>query len=355
MIQVLLVDDSPVVRTVLKKMLTATGEIEVVGLAADGREALELIPRTNPQVVLTDLQMPNMDGLALVKEIMRTTPLPILVVSGLVESDRTSQTNFELLEAGAIDVFPKPAGGFKDADQKMSRQLISKVKILRGVVPITRRDYAAPPPGAPQAVLSGVAISAGRKAPEILVIGASTGGPQALAAIFTALPADFPIPTACVQHISPGFTLEMITWLNQQTGLQVKEALPGEIPQPGVIYFPPEKKHLLFDPDGCFQIKDGPETEHHRPSVDVLFQSAADIFGDGTIGVLLTGMGRDGADGLLSIKLTGGTTIAQDESTSVVFGMPREAIVLGAARMVVPLPQIPDALIKLTRSVKKTY
>ncbi|MFH1138977.1 MAG: chemotaxis-specific protein-glutamate methyltransferase CheB [Pseudomonadota bacterium] len=350
MIRVLLVDDSPVVRAVLKKMLCATGEIEVVGQAGDGREALDLIPRTRPQVILTDLRMPGMDGLALVREVMNTSPLPILVVSGMVEADRNSQTTFELLEAGAIDVFPKPAGGFKDADRKMARQLISKVKILRGVIPITRRGGSSAAPG-PESYPPRLAFPANRGEPRIAVIGASTGGPQALAAILASLPAEFPVPLVCVQHISPGFIQEMISWLNHQTSLTVKTALPGEVPRPGGVYFPPERRHLGFDPSGAFKIQDGPEDEPHRPSVDVTFNSTAAFFGDKALGVLLTGMGRDGAAGLLAIHRAGGMTIAQDEGTSVVFGMPREAIQLGAAKLVLPLPEIAGTLVKLTRPV----
>ncbi|MBF0583548.1 MAG: chemotaxis-specific protein-glutamate methyltransferase CheB [Magnetococcales bacterium] len=355
MIRVLIVDDSPIARVVLSKMVNASPDMEVVGTAHDGKEALTLIPRLQPQVICTDLHMPNMDGLQLTREVMVRHPLPILVVSISVHQDSDDRNIFELLEAGAIDVFPKPRGGLESAGAALTQELATKIKILAGVVPIRRHRAGggALRPGADRPAIQSVpqavdpSGSTPTTPPTLVAIGASTGGPQALLNIFSALPAKFPLPILCIQHISSGFLEEMVSWLNQHTPLTVQVAQSGEKPLPGHIYFPPEDKHLLLNGRGSFALDSGAAQDAHRPGVDQTFFSVAQVCQGGGVGVLLTGMGRDGADGLLAIAQARGYTIAQDEESCVVFGMPKQAIDLGAAGKVLPISSIARELCRL--------
>lgn len=330
-ITVLLVDDSPVVLTVLKRILAPCADIEVVGTARDGREALELIPKLSPRVICTDLHMPVMDGLELTREVMDRFPTPILVVSVSVKDNVVNV--FKLLEAGAVDVFPKPQGVLEGDYYDQRNELAQKIRILAGVSVVRRRrriEAPSPPPlkGEPAVF------------PRIVVIGASTGGPVALQRVLSALPSSFPLPIVCVQHISDGFLQGLVEWLGSVCDLKVGIAQEGWQPLPGTVYFPPEGMHLLFDAEGRFRYSREQSVNGHRPSVSMTFESAANIYGDAAIGVLLTGMGNDGADGMKAIHDAGGTTIAQDEKSSVVYGMPKQAIELGAAREVAPLEEI---------------
>ncbi len=349
-IRVLLVEDSPICLAILKRMLAQASDIQVVGAARNGKEALDLIPRVQPQVICTDLHMPVMDGLALTKTIMAQDPRAILVISNHVRRD-DAQNIFQLLEAGAIDVFPKPRGGDEAAYQAHSEELIAKIRILSGVVAFRRSKRIASVQPSPPRTL---------EAPlrhRLMVVGASTGGPEALLALFSALPKDFPIPILCVQHISEGFLQGLVDWLNSKCALRVKIAAQGETPQAGTIYFPPEGTHLEIGHDGRLVLSTAPPKEGHRPSVDVTFCSAARIHGNALIGVLLTGMGKDGAQGMHSIAKAAGTTIAQDENSCVVFGMPRHAIQLGAASTVLALGDIAPTILGLVsaESTKKSY
>jgi len=269
--------------------------------------------------------------------VMNKYPRPILVVSISVEPG--SSNVFRLLEAGAVDVYPKPRA-ILDADQdKLARELASKIRILAGVH-VFRRSGATMPPPMPLARLPHAPV-------RIVAIGASTGGPQALHEILSHLPARFPVPVVCVQHIGEGFLAEMVAWLGETSTLPVRVAAQGEIPQAGVVYFAPEDAHLELDKGGCFHLTESPPNEGHRPSVSVTLSAVAQRFGAGAVGVLLTGMGRDGAEGMAEIAAAGGVTIAQDEASSVVYGMPREAVALGAAQQVLSLRQIAPALAAL--------
>ncbi len=356
MIRVLIVDDSPIARSVLTRMVNSSPDMEVVGSAVDGEEALAVIPRLQPQVILTDLHMPKRDGLSLTREVMVRHPLPILVVSVSVHQESNDQNIFELLEAGAIDVFPKPRGGLESAGEQLTQELATKIRILSGVVPIRRHrattGWASGRPAAgdrlqgadlPRPVLPRSSLAS----PALVAVGASTGGPQALLTIFSALPAQFPLPVLCIQHISHGFLDEMVSWLNLHTPLMVRVACSGEKPLPGHIYFPPEDRHLTISDRGSFAMESGSERDAHRPAVDVTFQSVARFYQSSGVGVLLTGMGRDGADGLLAIARAQGVTIAQDEESCVVFGMPKQAIDLGAAGKVLPVNAIAPELCRL--------
>jgi two-component system chemotaxis response regulator CheB len=317
-------------------MLAASPDIQVVGKARSGREALELIPRLQPAVICTDLHMLDMDGLELTKEIMGRFPRPILVVSAAVHPEDTHNV-FSLLEAGAIDVLPKPRGGLAADEQRIAQELISKIKIISGVVALTRHQKITP--GLAQ-LQTGLFSSPMPPRPRIVAIGASTGGPQALRAILSQLPADFPAPVLCVQHISGGFLTGLVEWLATYCAMAVKIVQSGELPLPGTVYFPQEGAHLEIDKGGKLLSSHKPPVEGHCPSVTVTFKSVADYSGDGAIGVLLTGMGSDGATGMQEIFEVGGITIAQNEESSTVFGMPKQAIALGAVKYVLPANKI---------------
>ncbi len=335
MISVLLVDDSPIALHILQRLLSLSPDIEVTGTAANGREALELLPALNPDVICTDLHMPIMDGLEFTRVVMNKYPRPILVVSVSVAAD--SVNVFRLLEAGAVDVYSKPRA-ILDADQdKLARELASRIRILAGVHVFRRAGAtpdSVPPPISPPS----------NARARIVAIGASTGGPQALRMILAALPARFPLPVVCVQHIGSGFLSPMVAWLAEASPMPVHLAAQGEVPQAGNIYFAPEDAHLELDASGRFDLCHAPPRDGHRPSITVTLSAVARHFGASAVGVLLTGMGRDGTEGLAEIAAAGGFTIAQDEASSVVYGMPREAVALGAARQVLALEQIAPAL-----------
>ena len=371
-IKVLIVEDSPVVTLILKRIFATSPEIEVVGTAINGLEGLELIPQVQPNVICTDLHMARMNGLEFTREVMSKYPRPILVISASVQPEDTYNV-FQLLDAGAVDVFPKPRAQSSQDYESIKQELISKIKILSGVAVFTLRrrnretgeeanNYACRAPGLHTKV-GGKQIEPNKlfTAPsfnfpttpspqpysvsKILAIGASTGGPQALHAILGQLPSNFATPVICVQHISEGFLQGLVDWLASVSKLPVKIAKIGDLPQPGIIYFPPEGRHLEISSQGRFVYSSLPPLSGHRPSVTVTFNSVAKFYGKAAVGILLTGMGRDGADGLLAIAQAGGITIAQDEATSVVFGMPKEAIALGAAQYILPVSEIAPYLL----------
>jgi two-component system, chemotaxis family, protein-glutamate methylesterase/glutaminase len=342
-IRVLLVDDSPLALMILQRMLAASPEIQVVGTAGNGREALALIPQLQPAVICTDLHMPVMDGLELTREVMLRFPRPILVLSVSVQQDDTRNI-FRLLEAGAVDVCAKPRSGLLTDDGHGMQELIGKIKILSGVVVFRKHRRASLPPASPgqaQPAVIGPAVV------RMVAIGASTGGPQALQTILTELPPDFPVPILCVQHISDGFLQGLVNWLAAQCRLKVKIAQPGELALPGTIYFPQERTHLEIDDNGRLMSSLAPPLEGHRPSVTFTFQSMARSYGSAAVGILLTGMGRDGAEGMRAIAQVAGITIAQDEESCTVFGMPKQAIDLGAAQYILPAHDIARALTHL--------
>jgi two-component system chemotaxis response regulator CheB len=335
-VSVLLVDDSLIALTILTRMLSTSPDIQVVGKARNGREALELIPQLQPTVVCTDLHMPDMDGLRLTKEIMERFPRPILVVSAAVQPE-DAQNVFKLLEAGAIDILPKPRGGLAADEQRLSQELIRKIRIIAGVKAFTRRRKGEPGPAAPA---PDTAAPPAPRHSQMVAIGASTGGPEALRTILTQLPSDFPAPILCVQHISEGFLGGLVEWLAHQCARPVTIAQPGEQPVPGTVYFPQEGTHLEIDKSGRLVCSHAAPLDGHRPAITATFKSVADCCAEAAIGVLLTGMGSDGAHGMRQIFEAGGTTIAQNEETSVVFGMPKQAIALGAVTYVLPVQKI---------------
>ena len=354
-IRVLLVEDSPVVLLILKRILEAEPDIEVTGTARTGREGLELLPSANPHVICTDLQMPEMDGLTFTREVMARFPRPILAIGSSLRGE-DSHDAFRALEAGAVDVFPKPETGYEG----IRRALVEKIRILAGVAVFTIRHRSSElyphEPRAPEGKVSQkirsqkipqkIPQKISQKIPGIVAIGASTGGPKALNAILSRLPANFPVPALCVQHISQGFLQGLVDWLDRSCPLKVRQAHAGEIPLPGYVYFPAEGTHLNVSDRGCLQLSRQPAADGHCPSITHTFESVARFYGSGGIGVLLTGMGRDGAIGLQAIARAGGITVAQDRASCVIFGMPASAIELGAARYVLPLGKIADFLLE---------
>lgn len=347
-LRVLVADDSVTVRKRIVDVLSALPDFEVVAEAADGREAIEACGKLRPDVVTLDMMMPVMTGLAATEYIMAYCPTPILVVSASTNRGELFKT-YEALAAGALDVLEKPLGDETDAlwEQKLAStlRLISRIKVIthpRGRLTAFRDGQR---PAAP----AGAFFAAVQAECRFVAIGASTGGPGAIVDILRDLPAKFPLPLLIVIHISRAFGAGFADWLNGLSQFPVAFARHGEpLPAPGscrVILAPPDD-HLVVR-DGRLWLSHDPERHSCRPSVDVLFESVAREAGPQAAACLLTGMGRDGAEGLLAIRQAGGTTFAQDESTSVVFGMPREAIRLGAARQVLRLDQIAPALAAL--------
>ncbi len=345
-IRVLLVEDSQIALVILKRILNSSPQIEVVGEARTGLEALTLIPKVQPDVICTDLHMPQMDGLEFTSEVMALYPRPILVISASVQEEDTHHV-FQLLEAGAVDIFPKPRTGLAKNDELLKRELLNKIKVLSGVKVLTKKRKSLIQAKSQETGNFAVFSSHSHPKPKIVVIGASTGGPQALQELLTQLPVNFPVPVICVQHICTGFLQGLIDWLAISCRLPIQIAQYGDMPKPGKIYFPPEQQHLELDAGGRFICSHSPPLAGHRPSVTVTFKSIAKFYGQATVGILLTGMGRDGAEGMQVVAQAGGFTIAQDESTSIVFGMPKEAIDLGAAKKILPIQAIAPTLLKL--------
>ncbi len=345
-IRVMLVDDSLLAITMLKRILATAPDIEVVATCHNGRDAINLLPQVRPDVICTDYHMPVMDGLAMTEYIMAHHPTPILVVSVSVQQQGDEENIFRLLEAGAIDVCPKPLGGLAADYTTIQEELVNKIRLLSGVVAISKRHKPIPP----LSELPKTAPLTNR--PAIVAIGASTGGPQTISAILGRLSADFPAPIVCVQHISTGFQAGLISWLNSHTPLQVREAKPGEKPEAGTVYFPVEGYHLIIDNTGRLQAIAGEPIDGHCPSITATFSSIAAYYQQASVAILLTGMGRDGAKGLLEISRAGGTTVAQNEESCIVFGMPAEAIKLGAAQHILAPEEIAQLLTNRIRFQK---
>jgi two-component system, chemotaxis family, protein-glutamate methylesterase/glutaminase len=337
-IRVLVVDDSAVVRQILSAELARDPEIEVVGTAPDPYVARDKIVFLKPDVLTLDIEMPRMDGLTFLKKLMRHYPLPVIVVSSL--TPRGGELALEALDSGALEVLCKPGASYTVGD--MSVELIDKIKAA-AAADMSRRRFQAPE--IPQ-------IAAGaltRTTNKVVAIGASTGGTQALQAILTRLPANSP-GIIIVQHMPEHFTHSFAERLNQLSAIEVREAQDGDSVVPGKALIAPGNKHMLLRRSGAryfVQVKDGPLVCRHRPSVEVLFNSVARIAGRNAIGVMLTGMGGDGSNAMLEMKRTGAVNIAQNEESCVVFGMPKEAIKLGAVDHIEPLNRIADKILAL--------
>jgi two-component system, chemotaxis family, protein-glutamate methylesterase/glutaminase len=338
--KVLLVEDSPVAMEILQRLLKSSPDVEIIATARNGKEALELLPNIEPNIICTDLNMQPINGLEFTQQVMAIKPTPILVISDAVQSNDTNNI-FDLLQAGAVDVFPKPPSGDAKEYEQVRSRLLTKIKVVSGVSVFTK-----PLPktaNAANTFVSGatdVATISATSSIRIVAIGASTGGPQALHKVISGISANFPLPIVCTQHISEGFLAGLVSWLDADCKLRVKIAEAGEKPVAGTVYFAPEKNHLELDAAGKFIYSTKTATDGNIPSVTVMFQSLANYYGKGVAGILLTGMGKDGADGMVAIHNAGGLTIAQDEKSCVVFGMPKEAIALGVVKHTLSLPEI---------------
>lgn len=346
-IRVLVVEDSVTVLRRLVEVLGADPQIEVVGEAGDGRRAIELARKLKPDIITLDMMLPVMTGVAVTEYIMAHFPTPILIVSASTNRGELFRT-YDALAAGAVDVLEKPTGN--EPDGEWERRFLAAVKLVSRIKVITHPRMRmgalgripAPAPAVPP-VPPGPAGAC-----EIVAIGASTGGPAAVIDVLRALPADYPFPILLVLHIGEPFGAGFADWLDGQTAHRVRYARDGEgVGTRGRVVMAPADRHMMVE-NGVIRLHGGPERHSCRPSVDVLFESVARDFGDCAVGVLLTGMGRDGATGLLDIRRAGGLTIAQDEASSVVYGMPREAAVIGAAQKILPLAEIGPALAALT-------
>ncbi len=349
-IKVFLVEDSPVALTILQRVLSSNSAIQIVGTAKNGLIALEEIPSLKPNIVCTDLLMGKMDGLELTKQLMAIYPVPILVISQVVTDNDTKKIG-QLLEAGVLDVFPKPKTGFIQDYEKQKDELVQKIKLLSGVKVFSKSNKSVSVPKVenvkPIKVTFNHNAASSIKKYKIVTIGVSTGGPKALRTIFKTLPQNFPLPIVCVQHISEGFLNSLINWLNLDSLLKIKIAENGELVSAGTVYFAPEKYHLELDNQGRLIYSDAPPINNHRPAVTHTFNCIAKFYGQNTIAILLTGMGRDGVVGMENLYHKGAMTIAQDKASSIIFGMPQEAIKLGVVKKVVPLHQISTVLMDL--------
>jgi two-component system, chemotaxis family, protein-glutamate methylesterase/glutaminase len=335
--RVLVVDDSAVVRQIFSRELARDADLEVVGSAPDPYVARDLIVQRQPDVVTLDLEMPRMDGITFLRKLMHYHPLPVVVVSSLTPAG--GELAMEALAAGAVDVMCKPGAAFTVGD--MTAALVEKVKAAAHVNLASRAAalarVAAATPAAPARV---PALT--RTTNQILAIGASTGGTVALEGILRGFPPNAP-GTVITQHMPEMFTRYFADRLDGVAQVEVREAADGDSVVPGVVLIAPGDKHMLLRRSGAryhVQVKDGPRVNRHRPSVDVMFRSVAQAAGRNAVGVILTGMGGDGAQGLLEMRKAGARTLGQDEATCVVYGMPKVAAELGAVEKVVPLPRM---------------
>jgi two-component system chemotaxis response regulator CheB len=351
MIRVLVVDDSAVVRQTLKEVLSSDPEIDVIGTASDPFVAAERIQEEVPDVITLDIEMPRMDGLTFLRKIMSQHPIPVVICSSLAEEG--AQSTLNALEYGAVDVIAKPRLGAKQFLEDSRIALCDAVKGAAGARPqLLRPSHKVEPKLTADAILSPGARAMVETTEKVVVIGASTGGTEALKLLLESLPADSP-GIVIVQHMPELFTRAFALRLDGLCNITVKEAETNDSVIRGRALIAPGNHHLLLKRSGAryyVEIKDGPLVCRHRPSVDVLFRSAARYAGRNVVGAILTGMGDDGARGMLEMKQAGAATIAQDESTCVVFGMPKEAIRLGGVDRVLPLETIAGAILAGTHS-----
>lgn len=355
-IRVLVVDDSALVRSLLAEIINRQPDMECVGSANDPLIAREMIRELNPDVITLDIEMPRMDGIDFLGRLMRLRPMPVLMISTLTE--RGAEVTMKALELGAVDFVAKPRIGVADGLSELSTQIVEKVRIAAAAH--IKRSLAAPAavgPGMPVPVRAAV-TSIGRVSTEKLIcIGASTGGTEAIKEILTRMPADSP-GIVITQHMPPGFTTSFAARLNSLCQITVKEAVHGERILPGHAYIAPGGKQFRVDRSGAnyvAAVEDGELVNRHKPSVEVLFKSAAHVVGRNAFGVMLTGMGNDGAKAMREMKDAGSYNFVQDEASCIVFGMPREAILHGAADEVLPLNAIAPALIAKLSSATDRY
>ena len=338
-IKVLIVDDSALIRSVLKEIIESHKDLKVVGAAPDPYAAREMIKALNPDVITLDVEMPRMDGLGFLEKLMRLRPMPVVMISSLTE--KGSDVTFRALELGAVDFIAKPkldiSRGLKEYSEDIANKIraAAKAKLKKNPPPLVQQSLTA------DAILPSLSnrIASTEK---LIIVGASTGGTEAIKDFLVKLPPDCP-GIAIAQHMPEAFTKSFAQRLDNLCKISVKEAEHGDRILPGHAYVAPGHSHLLVNRSGAnyvCELSDGPPVNRHRPSVDVLFRSAANHVGKNAIGVILTGMGKDGAQGMLEMKNAGAYNFAQDEASCVVFGMPKEAIATGGVDEIVPLQDI---------------
>ncbi len=349
-VRVLIVDDSAVVRQVLKELLADDPGISVMGVAANPFIAAEKIAEELPDVIVLDIEMPRMDGLTFLQKLMNQHPVPVIICSSLVSDG--CETSMRALELGAVDIISKPQVGTKQFFEESRVRICDVVKAAAKAKLHKPVDVAKLKKNSADVILQRSNLASVKTTEKVIVVGASTGGTEALRVFLSDLPIDCPA-VVIVQHMPEIFTASFARRLNELCRVSVKEAENGDTLLRGQALIAPGNRHLLVKSSGAryfVEVRDGPLVSRHRPSVDVLFRSSARYLGKNAVGVIMTGMGDDGAKGLLELKEAGASTIAQDEKTSVVFGMPFEAIKLGAADQILPLDRIAREVLHLCQS-----
>ena len=356
-IKVLVVDDSALVRKILVEVLNAAPDVEVVGTASDPFMARDRIKELNPDVLTLDVEMPRMDGLTFLSNLMRLRPMPVVMVSSL--TDQGAETTLKALELGAIDFVSKPKIDVAGTLAHFGEEILGKIRmaaharVVARSVPVTPGRTAPPKYSADAVIPANGGSRMLRTTDRIIAIGASTGGTEAIREVLMGLPADCPA-IVIAQHIPEAFSLPFTRRMDSLAAMSVVEPTDGQYIMPGHVYIAPGAKHLLVERDGTryrCRLNNGPPVNRHCPSVDVLFRSVAQNVGPNAVGVILTGMGDDGARGLKEMLEAGARTMAQDEASSVVWGMPGAAVKLGGAQDVLPLGRVAEHIMRLAQTV----
>jgi two-component system chemotaxis response regulator CheB len=345
MIKVLIVEDSIVAQQMLTHILNSEPGIQVVGTASNGTEALKFVNKNKPDVITMDYYLPDANGLQVARQIMETKPVPIIIVSATWTADQYSEA-FSLMEAGAVGTIKRPPGPGHSEHESLSRQLVQQVKSMSEIKVVRRSSKFK----GKQFEAAQIPFIARR----LVAIGASTGGPPVLDTILSQLPADFPYPITVVQHIADGFLDGLVNWLQPRCKLKIHIASNDQLLERGNVYIAPDYHHLGVTAQERILLSDAQPEHGIRPSVCYLFRSVAQVYGSRAIGILLTGMGKDGAEGLHLMREKGAITIVQDKDTSAVFGMPNEAIKLGAAQFILPPDKIAQSLISQQNNEQQT-
>lgn len=342
-VRVLVVDDSKVAQLLLRQILESDPQIQVIGAVASGHAALQFVQELTPDAVLMDIEMPGIDGFETTRRIMESHPVPIVICTGTTNPLEVA-TTFRVMEAGAVACVEKPVGPEHPRYAEMAATLRQTVRLMSEVKVVRRwaRSRAVRPPAPRPVERTRDAVSV-----RIVAMGASTGGPPVLQTILSGLPKDFGVPILIVQHIARGFLPGLADWLHQTSAFQIHIGAYGVEPLAGHVYLAPDDYHMGVSPSGRILLTREPPENNLRPSASVLFRSVAQVYGASVIGVLLTGMGKDGAAELAHLKETGAVTIAQDRETSVVHGMPGEAIMLGGVTHVLPAEKIAGAIVSI--------